>query len=308
MTEKPVTNPLNSAEEVFLEKEIETKQIIDGYLVRYDLDVSKYFQGKERIQLFRCSNSGYRFFLPFEIGGDSRFYEALARDPYYYMDDKWEHQAAGKWLHRGDKVLEVGCGRGSFLRQLGEKGIDAVGLELNEEAVKHCLKNMLNVYRQDLADHARENRNRYEAVCVFQVLEHIAKPTEFLLSALAVLQTGGKLIVSVPNNDGFIKNDLLNLLNLPPHHLGLWGRNSLESLTKFLPLKLKEIQFEPLARYHVRYYFEVLIGNRLVRSFGYFGKAFRLAIILPFCLGIFLCSPWIMGHTIIAIYEKKQEN
>lgn len=208
------------------------------------------------------------------------------------------------WLKKGDKVLEVGCGHGLFLQQLAKTGIDAVGLELNEKAVEHCLKNKLKVYRQDLADYAENNPGQHDAVCAIQVLEHIAQPVEFLLSALAVLQPGGKMIISVPNNGGFIKNDPLNLLNLPPHHSGLWDQGSLEALEKYLPVKLISIQAEPLASYHVRYYFEVLIGNRLIGSLGYLGRAIRLAIILPSCFAIYLGSPWIMGHTILAVYEK----
>jgi 2-polyprenyl-3-methyl-5-hydroxy-6-metoxy-1,4-benzoquinol methylase len=305
MTESQIKSPLDPAEEIILERDIEIQPIIDGYLKQYGVGVAEYFRSNGRIKLFRCLKSGYRFFFPFSNGGDSRFYEALARDPYYYLAEKWEYRAAVDWLHPGDKVLEVGCGRGSFLRKLSEKGIAVVGLELNEEAVKYCLGNKLAVYRQDLADHAGQNRNKYEAVCLFQVLEHIAQPLECLLSAIAALKPGGKLIISVPNNDGFIKNDPLNLLNLPPHHFGLWGKQSLESLAGILPVRLKSIRFEPLARYHVRYYFEVLIGNRLVRDHGIIGRFLRKLIILPCCLVIFLLSPWIKGHTIMAIYESR---
>lgn len=301
-----ITNPLNPTEEILIEREIDTKYIISGYIEQYGFDVSKYFLGREKIKLFRCVKSGYRFFFPFNICGDSRFYEALSRDTYYNkMSDKWEHKIAKSYLIKSDKVLEVGCGHGLFLQQLVYAGIDIVGLELNKTAVDFCLKNKLNVYRQELSDYAKENPDRHDVVCAIQVLEHIAKPIDFLLSALETLRSGGKLIISVPNNDSFIKNDPLNLLNLPPHHLGLWNRSSLETLQILLPIKIISIKTEPLAIYHVRYYFEVLIGNYLQRGFGYLGKAIRLIIILPFCGVIYLCSPWIIGHTILAVYEKK---
>ena len=41
-------------------------------------------------------------------------------------------------------------------------------------------------------------------------------------------------------------NDKYHTLNLPPHHAGLWNKNSLKSLGKIFPLELEVLEFEPL--------------------------------------------------------------
>ena len=47
---------------------------------------------------------------PPTLRGQSTFYEALQRYPWYYVPWKWEHEIAKSYLKDGDQVLEVGCG------------------------------------------------------------------------------------------------------------------------------------------------------------------------------------------------------
>jgi hypothetical protein len=45
------------------------------------------------------------------------------------------------------------------------------------------------------------------------------------------------------------KHDILHTLNLPPHHAGLWNKESFENLSTFFPFKLESIDIEPLREY-----------------------------------------------------------
>jgi polysaccharide pyruvyl transferase WcaK-like protein/SAM-dependent methyltransferase len=67
-------------------------------------------------------------------------------------------------------VLDIGCGRGFFIRRLIERGVKAQGLECSEaaRADAHPLaKDVIRVARiQDIAD-------KYDAVTAFDVMEHL---------------------------------------------------------------------------------------------------------------------------------------
>ena len=108
----------------------------------------------------------------------------------------------------------------------------------------------------DVCRSADEEPNRYDAVCAFQVLEHVAHPRRFLDACVRLLRPGGRLCIAVPNDDGYMGKQRREKasLNLPPHHLSRWGRRTLMSLEGLFPLKVRRIAFEPLSEHHVPEY------------------------------------------------------
>jgi ubiquinone/menaquinone biosynthesis C-methylase UbiE len=65
--------------------------------------------------------------------GDSKFYEQLEKFDWYYMPWKWEHEITLSYLDPKKRVLEIGCGTGSFVQKAADiSGAYIKGLELNE--------------------------------------------------------------------------------------------------------------------------------------------------------------------------------
>lgn len=299
------TCPFCNSTQITLSKEFSTKIIADLYQKQLGISVEHFFKLTSKISLFKCDKCYYEFYYPFDIEGDGEFYHQLGKLSWYYMNDKWEHQASLKFITQNSKVLEIGCGNGAFLRKLKDRGIEAEGLELNTDAVKKCQKNSLRVYEKTIEDFSQDKKNElYDIVCSYQVLEHIVKPKQFLESAISVLKPGGLLIIAVPNNDSFIKEDIFPILNMPPHHFGLYGKNHLSFWPKMLPIKIISILLEPLQKYHFRYYYQIKIGQYLGDNSNLISKIINK---LLFCLSyplIAVKSPKITSHTILAIYSK----
>ncbi len=115
---------------------------------------------------------------------------------------------------------------------------------------------------------------------------------------------GGKMILSVPNNDAFMfKCDDIQTLNRPPHHVGLWNTASLISLTKIFNLRLDGTEFEPLQDYHIRHS-QSLVMEKLVQQHKENGKEMvkdNASIISAVAQLILEKVP---GHTMIAHYTK----
>lgn len=245
-----VQSPVTGLDNVILERRIEAKDIIDFYLKWPGINVQKYMGTVEFIDLYRCQSSGYRFYYPFSLAGDEEFYQELQTFPWYYVEEKWEHDMALEMIQPHDLVLEVGCGSGAFLQRLSsEVGAQGIGLELNQHAVNIAKGRDLEVYPELLEDHMPLNEEKYDVVCSFQVLEHVSNVKEFLDMKLSVLKPGGKLIIAVPNNGSFMRHLHGWSTNMPPHHLGLWNKESLVNLQKFFPLKIRKIYYEPLTQF-----------------------------------------------------------
>ncbi len=116
-------------------------------------------------------------------------------------------------------VLDVGCGRGEFLRLLKGAGITAAGIESNPISAASCRKEGLEVEEADaLASLARRPAGRLGAIVAFQVVEHWAPPIlfQFLQQARRALAPGGLLVAETINADSI---SALRAFYLDPTHV-----------------------------------------------------------------------------------------
>jgi len=298
-------SPINNESDVVLEKEIAVDRIVNLYKKKYLIDVRKYFLNLEKVGLFKCIKTGYRFYTPFNIAGDSDFYIHFQQYDWYYMPWKWEHEIVLAFIKPENKILEVGCGEGAFLKKIHElTDVECVGLELNESSVLNSQK--IKIENSTIEEYSENNKQQFELVCSFQVLEHISHVNSFIKAQVDCLKRGGLLIISVPNNNSFTKYDKKHALNMPPHHIGLWDEESLKSLEKYFELKFKKIFYEPLQPYHFSWY-TILILQKYMGSFA--SKILHRSIMymgLQSLIDKYLTkkASQIKGHSIMIIFEK----
>lgn len=302
-----ITSPIDSEEEIKVEKVFNVSNINKRYIRQFKIDTSKYFQNIEKFYLLKGLKSNYRFFYPIATG-DSFFYEHLQQFDWYYMPWKWEHAIAYKFIKSNDKILEIGCGKGSFLKKISEtKTSDVVGLELN----KSNNSNTFPILNESIEEFVMKNNSEYTIICAFQVLEHIPDISSFINNCIKAIKPKGKLILSVPNNDSFIKYSD-NLLNMPPHHMGLWNKKSLKNLENYFPLKLKKIIYEPLQEYHKNWYYNIhekrfakIKQNKYYRKIVYKFPYFIQRQIERFFKKIYFLVVSKKGHTVLVVFLKK---
>lgn len=299
-------SPVTHSKHVTLVAEFPAGKIIAGYQEK-GISVERFFKDVPAVGLYECEDTGYRFYYPETIFGDGQFYADLqVLDEDYYPKEKWEHGYAAGQLRPSDLVLEVGAGDGFFLDILKNKGIQARGLELNPMAIEACRAKGLQVDGEMIQQHAQANEGKYDAVCAFQVLEHIYDVKDFLTACIKALKKGGKLIIGVPNNNPYLyKHDDWHLLNLPPHHAGLWGRKAFTALPDFYDIKEEKIIVEPLHNYLGEYkeWFHVQRAYHQQHHPAW-GGVLSLVPRPVYKAGIKLLSPFIEGKNIVAIFTK----
>lgn len=261
---KSLVCPLSGSSEVVLLEKIEVKDIINIYNKQLKIDVSEEFKDVKEIGFYHCIDSDLRFFFPL-ITGSEAFYEKLQNFDWYYMDDKPEYEYAKQFVQDSDVVLEIGSGKGSFLKKLPTKNY--VGLEFSREAKNLAAKEGICIKNESIQTHALENLNTYDVVCAFQVLEHVEKVYSFIESSTLCLKPGGFLIYSVPSVDSFSKYISNFMLDMPPHHITRWSDQALQNIIHYFPLEPVEIWHEPLQLIHRKIYAEAVIKNSLFNLF-----------------------------------------
>lgn len=104
-------------------------------------------------------------------------------------------------LSSGSKVLEVGCGAGQFIRAIKKlhPEWECTGTDISEQALALATESDKNVefVKQGLVSLPFED-DKFAAVLVYDVLEHVTDPAGLLKEIKRVLQPGGVLYCFVP--------------------------------------------------------------------------------------------------------------
>ena len=246
-------SPLIGSQDIVLLKSFEASPLINDWNQSFNIDITSELRGYKEIHLYQCRQTKLRFFFPSDIAGSDRLYEQLQRFDWFYMPNKWEHKVALKNFSRCENVLEVGCAFGSFVESALKAGVNIQGIELNSSAVQVAKNNNLPVENIDLGEFSNKYPASQDAICSFQVLEHIPQPKNFIELCIKTLKPRGKLIFCVPNAESFLKYQY-NLLDMPPHHMTQWTAETFKSLENIFPVKLEKVLKEPLADYHIHGY------------------------------------------------------
>lgn len=313
MERKHLACPLSGSKEIRLIETLPVPELIDLYRRDYGIDTAAEFRQHSDIGFYHCPTSDLNFFYPMVTGSES-FYEGLQKFDWYYQESKFEFDFVSRFIKETDHVLEVGSGKGMFREKIGAKNY--TGLEFSLEAKKLAAARGTTILNESIEGHAECNAGRYDVVCSFQVLEHVAQVRSFIESCIACLKPGGLLIYSVPSADSYIALASNSILNMPPHHVSWWSDACLEYLANIFDLEIIAIEHERLAEIHRKSYaafialqaFKNVAGIRaslLDRSFKY-----RLASKLAGWTGRFLekglLNPSMLpvGQSVTAIYRK----
>jgi O-antigen chain-terminating methyltransferase len=97
--------------------------------------------------------------------------------------------------------LDLGCGRGEFLRILRGEGIEPIGVDINPATFAALRAEGFNVVEQDLLTFLEADRRTYSGASLLQVAEHLTdSQIERMLSLVASrLAPGAVFIVETPN-------------------------------------------------------------------------------------------------------------
>lgn len=291
------------------------EQLIKAY-AKMGIDIRRLIPADQRISLFEDEETGLLRYTP-SIPGDEVFYQQLSRQPWYYQEDKEEFRIAIRELKqiRAKRVLEIGCGHGAFGWCLKNElpATEYVGIELNSMAADHARSRSLNIIQEDFFGYACNHKGSFDAICSFQVLEHLPDPWRYYQAANTALQRKGISICSVPSEDSFISAEPFTALNAPPHHLTRWTDRALKKLPKKHGFELLLLAHLPVERIHARWFFSTLISSQLQRDNRPQTSFFRHHLIrrfltkaLPYLLaGAEIENRFgIPGHTAIAIHRK----
>lgn len=168
----------------------------------------------------------------------------------YYPDEKMTRINSDKmeWLQMSERlselekkcpsygrILDVGCGIGTFLHLANINGWETYGIDPSKNGSAYAQEiHQLNVQCGDVFD-AKFPDGHFDVITLYHVLEHISDLNPFLSELRRILKPNtGKLVIEVPNGGSL--HSRIQKSDWPyihPHdHLYYFSTNSLSSLLK----------------------------------------------------------------------------
>jgi SAM-dependent methyltransferase len=97
-------------------------------------------------------------------------------------------------------VIDVGCGRGEFLRAARlEQFSNVVGLELSTEIAEHAASfDGLRIVRETVEEFAAHTDERFDAVMLSAVIEHVHDPDMMLRAVSQITRKGAVVYIDAP--------------------------------------------------------------------------------------------------------------
>jgi SAM-dependent methyltransferase len=176
------------------------------------------------------------------VAGDAAYYDYLSRNlSWYYPTERWEYPIAADILVKENPklFLEVGCGAGHFLRLARSRGYEGHGCELNPRFIETLREDGFHIVTE-----LNHSISQYDAVLMFQVLEHLTDPYAVLKSLVAHIQPGGIIVLSTPITPSCV-SFALPPFALPPHHQWMPTAQAFNCLAERLGLVCETILCDP---------------------------------------------------------------
>lgn len=99
------------------------------------------------------------------------------------------------------KVLDVGCGNGSFLDLFNEYGYKTFGVEFGREAAETA-KSSHDIYYGEFPE--LKFKEKYDLIVFRGVLQYVPRPIDYLNKAIKLLNKNGCIFITAqPNMDSF---------------------------------------------------------------------------------------------------------
>lgn len=101
-------------------------------------------------------------------------------------------------LQKGQKLLEIGCGRGEFLDAFQQLGMDCCGVDLSDHGF--CNLKDVQVAKCDISKDALPFEDgHFDVVYHKSLIEHLYSPDHLMKETCRVLKPGGRVIMLTPH-------------------------------------------------------------------------------------------------------------
>jgi SAM-dependent methyltransferase len=139
----------------------------------------------------------------------------------------------------GDKIIDLGCGTGEFLKYCRRKKHDVIGVDSNEILAERCRQDGFNIIVDSICELKALKGQYFKYAICDNVLEHLDEKdvNDFFGRLEGLLCPGGSFVCIVPGIRGF---------KCDPTHKTFVCHDLLAQILKNRPFKMTTFYYHPL--------------------------------------------------------------
>ena len=171
--------------------------------------------------------------------------------PVYYLSSKYKkyHRYRKLWLshiHENSSVLDIGCGKGSLLKELhifGFKNLTGIDPYINEDTI---IDGSIRILKREVYD----LNEKFDFVMLHHAFEHMPNPHDVFNQLNKIVADNGRILIRIPLTDGFAwRKYEMNWFQVDaPRHLFLHTVKSIKVLSEEHGLEIESIKYD--STYH----------------------------------------------------------
>jgi SAM-dependent methyltransferase len=165
----------------------------------------------EHGDLYRCCDCGTVQQPSLPRGTELHdLYREMSDDASYLAEERGRRRTARRLLNllgahvpRG-RLLDVGCGHGLLLDEARRRGYEVEGLELSAGAARYARERLGLPVRETTLEDTALDGERYDAILIVDVLEHLDDPVAAIERSYTLLAPGGALLIVTPDPSSLV--------------------------------------------------------------------------------------------------------
>jgi 2-polyprenyl-3-methyl-5-hydroxy-6-metoxy-1,4-benzoquinol methylase len=243
-----------------------------GNEIREDRFKRKYLYKtlSKEYKLYHCDKCDLEFWTPLEFvkevyeNEELRAYEEFHQGVIDLSDDHFMFLRSYEGKADGLKLLDIGCGNGSFIYKAKELGFDVYGIDIDSKSIqaaseKFGLKNVYNMSLDEFVEYAKKEGLKFDVITFFHVLEHQTDPSGFIQKVKELLNPGGKVFGAVPNRDRLFAEFSRSgrTYDFPPHHFLWFNKKALENIFLINSFRVRVSKLKPSFKIIIKLIFDL---------------------------------------------------
>lgn len=130
----------------------------------------------------------------------------------------------------GARLIDVGCGKGFFVKAAADAGIDAQGVDLSESGVAYATGTLKVRATAGLLADLKPTLGAFDAATFWATIEHLPDPIATMRDIRDVLKPGGLLLLDTGIGHDWLDRTLPGRTQWydPPQHLFVFSRRGME--------------------------------------------------------------------------------
>lgn len=131
---------------------------------------------------------------------------------------------------KATRVFDLGCGNGSVAEAVVKAGFEVTGCDPSQSGIEAARQSRphLNLFEGSAYEDLLSRFGSFPLIYSLEVIEHVYDPRLVVKRAYAMLEPGGRLVLSTPYH-GYFKNLMLALTGkMDSHFTALWDHGHIK--------------------------------------------------------------------------------